>query len=119
MAGIANLQVEVVSPLEVEGVYPRSTCTIKVSILALVVLQIVILLDKVPESNAVVIADEFDFRVVAWNVHQVIGQSVAVDVVAVGIAVARGRIAAIEQREVVFAVFVADVGNHAVWSNKP
>ncbi len=60
MGGLANLQVEVVSPLEVEGMHPGSTGSIEVGILALVVLQVVVLLDEVPEGNAVVVGSKLD-----------------------------------------------------------
>ena len=50
------------------------------------VLQIVVLLYKVPESDAVFVRYELDFAVVSWNIDKVGRLAVAVQVVAVDIA---------------------------------
>ena len=90
MSGAAQLHVEVVSPLEVEAMYPRRTCSIGICIFTTVTAQIVVLFEELPESNTVSISGKLDFRIVARNIHQVVCQSVAIEVVAVGVAPARG-----------------------------
>ena len=47
---LASLETEVLSDAEIEAVYPRLTSAISFSILTLMVLQIAILLDVIPES---------------------------------------------------------------------
>ena len=63
---------------------------IGVSIFTTVTAQIIVLLEELPESNTVSIGSKLDFRVVARNINQVVCQSVAIKVVAVGVAPARG-----------------------------
>ena len=87
MISITNLQSEIVCPTEVELMYPRSTSTVCFSILTLVVLQILILLYKCPEVSTVSLILEIDFAVVAWDVHQVIANSITIDITIVHVAI--------------------------------
>ena len=96
MLGLSNLQVEVVSPAEVNLVNPGGVGAECPGVLSLVVAQVVVLLYEVPEGDAVIIAGKLDFAVVTGNVHQVVGAVVTVDVRAVVEAVAAWAIALIE-----------------------
>ena len=62
--------------------------SVGIGIFASVVLQIVVLIDKLPEASTVIFAYELDFRVITRDVYQVVGQTIAIDVVAVAVAIA-------------------------------
>ena len=117
VACVAYLHVEVVCPTEVEAVYERSASAVSLCVLTLVVLQILVLLYELPECLAVGVAYEVDFRVVSRYVHQVVLDAVAVDIAVVEEAVARRRVASVEEAEVILGILVAYVSDDAVWDN--
>ena len=81
------------------------------------VLQILVLLYEFPECLAVGVAYEVDFRVVSRYVHQVVLDAVAVDIAVVEEAVARRRVACVEEAEVILGILVAYVSDDAVWDD--
>lgn len=86
----------------------RSTCTVSLGILSFVVLQILVLFNKLPESLTVGIACELYLGVVFGNVHKVVFDSVAVDITVVEETVAGRRVAGVEQAEMLLGILVAD-----------
>ena len=106
---LASLKAEILSDTQVEAMHPRRTSCISFSILALVVLQIAVLIDVIPESLThfgvvdeltIVKRTDLNLAVVGGDIHQVITDTVSIHIVGIGIAQTCGRIATIEEVDV-------------------
>ena len=86
----ADLNVEVMCPTEVEAVNERSACAVRLGIFALVVLEVAVLLNEVPEEVSIAFLCKVDVIAVLRNIHKVIAVAVAVDIAVVVVAVSRG-----------------------------
>ena len=114
MLGVTDLQVEVVSPAEVEAVHEGSASRVSLGILTLVVLQILVLVHEVPEELTIALVGELDLTVVGRDIHQVGSHTVAVHITVVEEAVAGRTVTCVEQGEVLLAILIRYAGDDTV-----
>ena len=97
MHGVTNLQVKVVCPTEVEAMHEGSTSRVSLSILTLVVLQVAILINEVPEELTIALVGELDLAVVSGDIHQVGSNTVSIDITVIEEAITCRTVTCVEQ----------------------
>ena len=97
MCGLANGLLEGLGNTGIEEVSPRRAAAVSLGILAFVLAQIRVVLHEGLEGVSVGVANPEEFVDIVRNVHEVGGDTVAVHVVGIEVAVGTSRITSIEQ----------------------
>lgn len=79
----ANLHEEVTTPTEIKAVHPRSTCRISFGIFAFMLLQLRVLIHKLPESICIFGTRELDFIFSLRDINKIIGYTIAIHIIRV------------------------------------